>query len=90
MERFAKSENGYLYHTYYLRQFFCGKGNNYFWKQQTYQGFFLRKNHCLFGEKNHCSFRKEALLVLGNANSIKNPPAQCRDKSEILQGGYII
>lgn len=52
---------------------------------------FLRKKIIdMFGEKNHCSFRKEALLVLGNANSIKNPPAQCRDKSEILQGGYII
>lgn len=37
-------ENDYLYHTYYLRQFFCGKGNNYFWKQQTYQGFLSEKN----------------------------------------------
>lgn len=64
-------ENDYLYHTYYLRQFFCGKGNNYFWKQQTYQGFFLRKNSLPI-------WRKE------------NPPAVCRDKSEILQGVYII
>lgn len=49
-------ENDYLYHTYYLRQFFCGKGNNYFWKQQTYQGFFLRKKSLLIWRKNHCSF----------------------------------
>lgn len=44
---------------------------------------FLRKKSLLI-------WRKEALFVLGNANSIENPPAQCRNKSEILQGGYII
>lgn len=83
-------ENDYLYHTYYLRQFFCGKGNNYFWKQQTYQGFFLRKKSLPIWRKESLLVLKRSIVRLGNANSIKNPPAQCRDKSEILQGGYII
>lgn len=51
---------------------------------------YLKKRIIARSEKKHCSFRKESLFVLGNANSIENPPAQCRNKSEILQGGYII
>lgn len=49
---------------------------------------FLRKKIIAYLEKRSIArSEKEALFVLGNANSIENPPAQCRDKSEILQGG---
>ena len=49
-----------------------------------------RKESLLVQKRSIARSEKEALFVLGSANLIENPPAQCRDKSEILQGGYII
>lgn len=46
-----------------------------------------RKESLLVLKRSIARSEKEALFVLGNDNSIENPPAQCRDKSEILQGG---
>lgn len=48
--------------------------------------FFEKKIIAYFEKKSLLILRKESLPIWRK----ENPPAQCRDKSEILQGGYII